>query len=404
MALTDVALRKAKGREAPYRMGDSDGLYVIVQPNGAKWWRFDYRIGGVRKTMSMGIYPDIALVEARSSRDQARKLVANEVDPVEQKRKEARAKVVARGNTFGKIADDYIDHLQALGRSERTITKNTWLLKTLAAPLAHKPITDIKAGDILPILKKIEAKGHRDTAHTLRATIGTVFRFAVNNLLAEYDPTFALRGALLPVEEEHHPAIIDEKRFGGLLRAVDDYDGWITLRAALQIMALCFPRPVELRKAEWSHFDLEANMPVWTIPEHLAKMRRPHDVPLPWQARDIINGLKPISGDSKYVFPSLRSMNRVISENGMNSALRRMGYTKHEHTSHGFRSSASSILNRRKFHPDVIERALAHLEQNKVRRAYNRYEYWDERIELAQKWADICDELKARKRRSDDLV
>jgi integrase len=272
----------------------------------------------------------------------------------------------------------------------------------MAAPLAAKPITEIKAGDILPVLKKVEARGNRESAHTLRATIGSVYRFAIANLLAEYDPTFALRGSLLPVEEGHQAAITDEKGFGGLLRSVDEFDGWITLRAALQIMAICYPRPIELRKAEWGHFDFEAK--VWTIPAHLTKMRRPHDIPLSLQALAIIEALRPISGDSQYVFPAMRSMKNVISENGMNSALRRMGYTKEEHTSHGFRASASSILNRRKFHPDVIERSLSHVEPNKIRRAYNRYEYWDERIDMAQKWADICDELKARKRRNDDLV
>lgn len=406
MALTDLKLRKAKGRDKPYKIADGGGLYVLIQPTGAVYWRYDYKMSDKRKTMALGIYPDVSLERAREKHKAARTLVADGTDPIERAKEEEATKAVAESNTFGKVALEYIDHLRALGRAEATITKNTWLLTDLAAQLGKKPITKIKAGDILPVLKKVEVRGNRDSAHTLRATIGSVFRFAISqpSMNLTHDPTWALRGSLLPVEEGNFAAITEERPFGGLLRAVDEYDS-IIMRSALQIMALCFPRPGELRKSEWSHFDLDGNMAVWTIPAHLAKMRREHDIPLSWQARDILKRLKLITGDGKYAFPSLRSRKKIISENGLNAALRRMGFTKLEHTAHGFRASASTILNGRKFDHDVIERALAHLEPNKVRRAYNRYEYWDERIELAQKWADICDELKARKRRNhDDII
>ncbi len=386
-------------------MADEQGLYAIVRPNGNKWWRFDYTLNGRRNTMSFGVYPDVSLAQARALREQCRKKVAAGVDPVEAAKGEKALRERNAADTFARASEDYIQSLREKNRAASTIKKHEWLLQDLARPLAKMAIRDITAADILPLLKKIEARGNRDTAHTLRATLGSVFRFCVYNLRADNDPTFALRGALLPVEEQHHAAITDEKEFGGLLRAIDEFDGWPTLKVALQIMALCYPRPVELRHAEWGHFDFKEK--VWTIPEHLAKMRRPHDIPLSSQALTIIQGLKPISGDSQYVFPSLRSLRKVISENGMNSALRRMGYMKEEHTSHGFRASASSILNQRKygFHPDVIERSLAHIDKNQVRRAYNRHEYWDERVVMAQAWADICDALKLQKRRdNDDLI
>lgn len=408
MPLTDTALRKAKAADKPYRKTDSDGLYALIQPSGAIWWRLDYRLNGVRKTMSMGTYPDISLIVARERRNAARVKVAIGIDPVEDDKKQKRDRAAIREHTFGSVVADYLAHLKKLERSEATLAKKEWLLNDLASELHPKPVIEIKAGDILPILKRIEAEGKRETVRRLRGVIGSVFRFDIANPNSptEYDPTYALRGqdVFLPVKVQHRAALTDEGGFGGLLRAVDDFDGWITLKAALSMMAICYPRPIELRYAEWDHFDLKKK--VWTVPETLSKMRRPHDIPLSRQALEIIERIRSATDHGKYVFPALRgNRSRVISENGMNSALRRMGYTKEEHCSHGFRSSASSILNRRKFDGDVIERSLAHIEQNKVRNAYNRYEYWDERVELAQAWADICDELKTRKRRNnDDLI
>lgn len=402
MAVSDLSLRKAKASDKPYRLTDGDGLYVIIRSNGAKWWRFDYRINGVRKTMSLGTYPEVSLVEARGKRDAARKLVASNIDPVEASREAVAEARASDENTFGVIAQEYIDRMKKMGRTEKTVFKNEWQLLRLSAKLKDRPIRQITAAEILEVIKHVEASGRLETAHRVRAAIGAVFRYAISTLRAENDPTYSLRGALMPLVYTPQAAIIEPRPFGALLRAVDEYDGWMTLRAALQIMALCFPRPIELRKAEWSHIDLEAK--VWNIPAELTKMRRPHDIPLSTQAVAIFKEVKRFSGEGRLVFPSIRSLERPLSENAMNSALRRMGYAQDEHTSHGFRSSASSILNSRGFPPNVIESALAHLDPNEVRRTYNRYSYWNERVTMAQAWADICDDLKRSKRRNDDLI
>lgn len=406
MALTDMKLQKAKGQEKQYRLTDGDGLYALVQPSGSIWWRFDYyRPTGGRNTMAFGTYPEVSLKQARDKRGGARQLVAAGIDPAEKAKIEAKLKQEIAADRFANLVDDYIDHLKALKRSEATIAKAEWLLRDLAAKLAVKPVREIIPADILPILLDLQAKGRLESAHRLRGILGKVYRFAIPNLRADNDPTWALRGALRPVQTKSYAAVVQERPYGALLRAIDDYDGWPTLKAALQIMALCYPRPGELRFAEWTHLDLDATIPVWTIPAHIAKMRREHDIPLSQQALGILENLKRITGNQKYVFPALRGNDRVLSECGMNAALRRLGYTKDEHTPHGFRSSASTILNGRRFDGDVIERSLAHLDENRVRRIYNRYEYWDERIALAQAWADICDGLKKRSdRRFDDLI
>lgn len=405
MALTDVKLQKAKPREKAYRLSDDEGLYVLVQPTGAIWWRFDYtRPSGGRNTMSLGTYPKVSLKQAREKHSAAQADLVAGVDPVEKQKAEAKAAKADAEDTFEKLSKDFIADQVALGRSEATIDKLEWLLLDLASSLAAKAARSITPGDVLPILLDLQEKGNLESAHRLRGAVGRMYRFAISKLRADNDPTWALRESLQPVRVTSFAAIVKERPFGGLLRAIDDYDGWPTMKAALQIMALCYPRPGELRFSEWTDFDLDADVPVWTIPAHIAKMRRDHDIPLSRQAVDVLRNLKRITGNYKYAFPALRGQDRALSECGMNSALRRLGYTKDEHTPHGFRSSASTILNGRKFDGDVIERSLAHLDENRVRRVYNRYEYWDERTALAQAWADICDELKRPVRRNDDLI
>ncbi len=404
MALTDTAIRKAKPTDRQYKMADSGGLYLLVHPRGSRYWRFDYRIAGKRKTMALGTYPDVSLATARQKRDEARQALALDIDPMKAPGQGNPTASVVAEPTFGSLAEEYIERLVQQNRTLKTVDKNRWHLQKLASDLTDKPIRCVTPADVLRVIKKIEASGRVETSHRVRAAIGSVFRFAISTLRAENDPTFALRGALLPINSKPQSAIIEEREFGSLLASIDEYDGWVTLRAALQLMALCYPRPIELRLAEWSDIDLEGRQ--WHIPASRTKMRRPHDIPLSRQAREILLQVKKFSGDGRLVFPSIRNQARPLSENAMNSALRRMGYTKDEHTSHGFRASASSILNRRRFHPDVIEASLAHLDPNEVRRTYNRYAYWEERVEMAQKWADICDELKSVKksRRHDDLI
>ena len=363
-------------------------------------WRFDYRFAGKRKTLAMGQYPEVKLSEARHKHEDARRLLKGGIDPSAQRRQEKVAGRIAQVNTFGLIAAEYLDRLKEMGRAEMTVTKNKWLLQDLTAPLKDRPITQITPAEILHLLQSVERSGRRETAHRLRSAIGSVFRHAIKTLRAEIDPTATLKGALVPVKVTSRAALIDEAPFGRLLAIIDDYDGWPTLTKALQFTALTFQRPGEVRLAEWKEIDGD----VWRIPETRTKMRRPHDVPLSKQALAVLDDIRPLTSGGRLIFPSVRSQERPLSENGMNSALRRMGVTKTEHTAHGFRASASTILNGRGYRHDVIEAQLAHIEPNQVRRAYNRAQYWPERVALMQDWADLCDNLKRPKRDNSDLI
>ncbi|WP_099867233.1 tyrosine-type recombinase/integrase [Pararhizobium haloflavum] len=404
MALTDVRARQAKPADRPYRISDANNLYLYVRPSGKKVWRYDYSLNGRRNTLTLGAYPEVSLKDARRLHSTAFDLLKSNKDPAMERRREAAALKAEAANTFGGIADEYLERLVQQGRTRKTIVKNDWCLNRLAAELRPMPIRQITPADVLRVIKAVEASGRIDTAHRTRAAISAVFRLAVATLRADSDPTYALRGALLPNKSTPQAAITDERRFGALLANIEDYDGWPTLRAALKMMALCYPRPVELRKACWEHFDLKRAE--WTIPAEHSKLRREFVIPLSPQAIDIARSVAAFSGRRGLVFPSVRNPDRPLSENAMNSALRRMGYAKTEHTSHGFRSSASTILNARRFPSDVIEASLAHLDPNRVRRTYNRYDYWDERVAMAQQWADICDQLRltALRRDNSDLV
>lgn len=394
MPLTDTALRNLKPADKAFKKTDSAGLYVLVKPNGAKLWRFDYRFFGIRKTLALGIYPAVSLADARAARDAAKTLLAKDVDPGQQKLQERTAASNALENTFGKIADEFLVKIAADGRAAATIAKNTWMLKDLAVSLARRPITEIEPSEVLAVLQKIERSGRIETALKMRSAIGRVFRFAIATARAKNDPTFSLRGALRRHKPTSFAAIVGEKQVGGLVRAVNGYDGWPTLAAAIQIQMYCFARPGETRSMEWAELDFDKN--VWRIPAHKTKMRRPLDVPLSRQALAIIERVRPFSEDKPLVFASMMSGKTMLSENSMNSALRRMGYMSEQHTAHGFRSTASSLLNESKlFHPDVIETQLAHQDKNAIRRIYNRAEHWDDRVRMMQWWADYLDDRAA---------
>ncbi|MFT9454136.1 tyrosine-type recombinase/integrase [Komagataeibacter saccharivorans] len=393
MALTDTACRAAKGREADYKLSDGGGLYLLVKPSGARLWNQAYRFSGKQKKLSHGAYPVVSLAEARRLRDEAKTLLASGVDPGANKKAAKLTAVISATNTFGGIAGEYLQRIEDEGAAASTVAKNRWLLVDLAGPdLAARPIADISPAEILTLLQGIERSGRRETARRLRSLIGTVFRFAVSTLRAKDDPTLLLRGALKAPKVHHRAAITDEKRFGALLAAIDAYDGWPTLQAALQFTALTFARPGEIRGATWAEIDMEEA--VWRIDGSRTKVRRPHDVPLSRQALAVLREVREVRRMSALVFPSIRSSARPLSENAMNAALRRMGFTQDEMTAHGFRAAASSILNERGFRPDVIEAALGHQDQNKIRRTYNRASYWQERTELMQAWADRIDQMK----------
>jgi integrase len=392
MSLTQFAIVKAVAKEKPLKLSDGDGLHLLVKPGGVKLWRFRYRFAGRENTLAFGSFPAVSLAEARAKRDEARKLVADGSDPSVKRKFDRIAAASAARNTFGAVAAEYIENLEANGAAESTISKNRWMLEDLSAALAKRPIADIVPAEILHILKRVEKTGRRESARRLRGVMGSVFRHAIVTLRATNDPTYPLRGALLKPIVTHRAAITDERQLGALMTSIDEYDGWPTLRAAMQLLALTMTRPGDVRHMRRSEVNFDKA--VWRIPAERMKMRRPHDVPLSRQALTILRDIWPLSDDGDLVLPSVRSVRKPLSENAMNSALRRMGYTKEEVTAHGFRSAASTVLNERGFSPDVIEAALAHQDENEIRRAYNRATYWPERVKLMQMWANLLDEFR----------
>ncbi len=392
MPLTQFAITNAKPAEKDYKLADGAGLHLLVRQNGSKLWRFRYEFCGRENMLTFGPFPLTSLASARMKRDEARALLASGMNPSVKRKLDKIAAATAARNTFGDVAADHLTHMEANGTAATTMKKNRWMLQKLCSPIAKRPIAEITAAEILDLLKKVEKSGRRETATSLRGKIGSVFRYGVVTLRATTDPTFALKGALLKVKVKHRAAIIDELQLGALMKSIDEYDGWPTLRAALQLIALTMTRPGELRGMKRN--EILFDKAIWRIPAERMKMRRPHDVPLSMQAIEIIKDIWPLSENGELVLPSIRSLDRPLSENAMNSALRRMGYAQEEMTAHGFRSSASTILNERGFNPDVIEAALAHIDDNEIRRAYNRAKYLTERTKLLQEWADLLDIFK----------
>lgn len=393
MALSDAACRAAKPGAKLRKLSDGGGLQLWVMPNGSRLWRLAFRFEGKQKLLSFGAYPLFSLAEARGMRDTAKKQIALGVDP-SVKRKEETAENEAPSDTFRVIAQEFIAKLTREGRAEATLIKKNWLLDFAYPTLAEKRVAEIKPIDCLRVLQEVEIRGCYETAKRLRATIGAVCRYAIATARAETDPTSALRGALTSPKVKPRAAIIDEKKFGALLRAIDTFDGQPSTQAALKLMPILFPRPGELRTAEWAEFNFLTK--IWTIPATKTKMRREHRIYLPRRALAILKEHQRITGHSRLAFPGLGSSEKPISENTLNGALRRLGYGQNEMTSHGFRASASTLLNESgKWSADAIERQLAHVENNDVRRAYARGEHWDERVKMMVWWAGYLDRLKA---------
>jgi integrase len=393
MALTDTTIRNAKPTGKQVKLSDAGGLQLWIMPSGSKLWRIAYRFAEKQKVLALGAYPALSLADAREKRDATKTLLAKGINPADQKRRDQQEAAASNANTFEKLAAELLDRKRREGKANATIGKREWLYGFAATELGPRPIRDISAADVLAVLRKVEGKGLIETAHRLRATIGEVFRYAIATARAENDPTYALRGALQASKPKHRAAILDPKELGGLMRAIDAFYGQPTTTAALKLMAMLFPRPGELRLAEWREFDLAAA--IWTIPASRTKMRREHRVPLPGQAIAILKELHAITGYAVLVFPGLRTPKRAISENTMNAALRRMGYSQDQMTAHGFRAAASTLLNESgKFNADAIERALAHQDADEIRRAYARGEHWQERVTMMQWWADHLDGLR----------
>lgn len=393
MALSDAAVRSAKAKENQYKLYDEGGLFLIVKPSGGKLWRLKYRHLGKEQQLSIGVFPAVSLRDARKRRDEARAQIAKGLNPSFEKKRAAAAAMVGAANTFKAVADEYIERREREGLKDVTTTKAKWLLGLLEPGIGSRPIADIEAFELLAVLKKVEQSGRHETAKRLLAFSGRVFRYAVATTRARRNVAADLQGALMSPRVKHHSAIIDPKDVGALLRAIDGFEGQPTTRWALQLAPHVFVRPGELRQAEWSEIDLEAA--VWRIPALRMKMNREHVVPLSKQAVAILKAAGEFTGGGKYVFPSIRTPQRPMSENTLNAALRRMGYTSGEMTSHGFRSTASTLLNESgKWSVDAIERALAHGDSDTVRAAYHRGAHWQERVLMAQWWSDYLDRLR----------
>jgi integrase len=393
MALTEMEIRNAKPGAKIIKLSDGGGLQLWVSPDGAKRWRLAYRFNEGQKTLAIGVYPAIGLKDARDARESAKRLLADGQNPAMAKKQAKAAKIAASANTFAAMTEEFLAKKRREGKAENTLGKLSWLLGLAMDDLGARPISEITSPEVLAVLRRVEARGQLETAGRLRANIGGVFRYAIATGKAENDPTFALRGALIVPQTKHRAAIVEPIAFGALLRSIDDYEGTPEVRAALQLMALTFVRPGELRNAFWSEFDLEAGL--WVIPAGRMKMRRPHRVPLAPQTIAILKTLHSLTGHRALLFPGVRSADRAMSENTINAALRRLGYGKEDMNGHGFRAAASSLLNEcGKWNPDAIEAQLAHVESNKIRKAYARAEYWDERIKMMDWWANECDEMR----------
>ncbi|WP_417542249.1 tyrosine-type recombinase/integrase [Methylophaga thalassica] len=393
MPLSDLTVRKAQPKEKQYKMADSEGLHLLIHPAGGKYWRFDYRFDGKRKTLAIGTYPDVSLKMARDKKSEARRQIAEGIDPNEFKKATKRARVEASANSFEHVAREWHHKFSSKWSEEHAERLIRRFEKDVFPYIGKKPVSQIDAPELLTVIRRIENRGAIDTAHRALANCGQVFRYAAATGRAFQDPSTALKGALPPIKKKHHASITDPEEIGGLLRAIDGYHGQFITKCALQLAPYCFVRPGELRRAEWKEIDLVGAE--WRIPAEKMKARAVHIIPLSKQALSILKELSELTGSDKYVFPSIRSSQRPMSENTVNGALRRLGFTKDEMTGHGFRSMASTLLNEQGWKYDAIERQLAHSERDEVRASYNYAEYLPERREMMQAWADYLDNLKA---------
>ncbi|MDG2002854.1 MAG: integrase arm-type DNA-binding domain-containing protein [Novosphingobium sp.] len=396
MALTDVAIRNAKPGVKPIKMTDGAGMFLLVTPAGGKLWRLKYRIDGREKLLAIGPYPEIGLSEARKRSEEARALIAKGKDPSREKQRgKARSRIQA-ADTFKAIAKEYCTKRRRDGLSgwaASAAKRSEYLLSLLYRSIGSLPISEIEPANVLAAIRKIESKGNLESARRTLQLASLVFRYAVSTARLRSDPTRDLRGALTSPTVTHYGAITEPARVGDLLRAIDGYDGQGYTKLALQIAPHVFVRPVELRHAEWNEFDLDGAL--WIIPAGKMTMRKPHHAPLSRQAVELFREAYLAAGPEGYVFPSIRTRTRPMSDNTINAALRRLGYSSDEMTAHGFRAMALTLLNESgKWHPDAIERALAHGDTDKVRAACHRGAHWNERVEMALWWSDYLDQLR----------
>jgi integrase len=388
-----TTVTNAKPQARDYKLSDGGGLYLLVRPNGAKLWRLNYRYLEKGRTLAFGAWPAVGLADARARRDEARRLLAAGIDPSHQQKVDAARARVEENDTFKTVAKEWTAKNEREGMAEITLGKIRWLLDKAYPKIGNRPVAKITAQEVLTVLRAVEATGRYESARRMRSVLSRVFRYAIATTRAERDPASDLRGALIVPKAKHLAAITTANGAGELMRAIEGYTGHAITLFGLRLSAHLFVRPGELRHAEWSEFEFDKA--VWSIPAEKMKMRRPHRVPLSTQVLDLFEQLWELTGTGKYCFPSFRSDARPMSENTVNAALRALGFSQEQMTAHGFRAMAATLLNETgRFHPDAIERQLAHMETNGVRRAYTRGEYWDERVTMMQFWSDELDRLR----------
>jgi integrase len=389
MALTDSSIRSAKPRQKQYKLYDEDGLYLLITPTGGRLWRFKFQFDGVEKGISLGKYPDVSLKLARDRRDDARRKVADGVNPSAVRQ----AEKTAHANDFRSVAEEWLSKVKKNMEPKTHKRIEDRFKKWVYGHIGRRPITKVVALDLLTALRVPEGMGRLDTAHRTKADCSRVFCYGAATGRGCRDVTVDLKGALAPVKKIKFAGITDPAKLGGLLRAIDGYDGQPTTRMALKLAPYLFLRPTELRAAPWKEVDFDRAE--WRIPKERMKADRMHVIPLARQVVALLRELQKFTGGGTLMFPTLKDPLRPMSENTINSALRRMGYTREEQTGHGFRTTASTFLNENEERPDWIELQLAHKEKNQTRGAYNEAQKLAKRREMMQRWADHLDMLRA---------
>jgi len=392
MALTAIEVSKAKATDKATKLFDGGGLYLLAQPNGAKYWRLKYRFAGREKMLSIGVYPDVSLSDARERREAARKLLANGADPSAVKKAKKAAAVALAENSFEIVAREWLSKFSKNWKESHTRTTTLRLVNDVFPWLGVRPIGDIDAPELLTVLRRIESRGALEAAHRVSAICGQVFRYAIATGRAKRDPAADLRGSLPPHRGKHLAAITEPVQIGKLMRDIEGYRGSFIVRCALRLAPMVFVRPIELSRAEWAEIDLDKAE--WRIPADKMKMKALHIVPLSTQAVAFLRELHPLTGTGKYLFPNVRTHTLPMAGNTILAAIRSMGYTSTEMTAHGFRHMASTLLNEQGFNADAIERQLAH-KASGVRGTYNAAEYLPERRRMMQHWADYLGGLAA---------
>ena len=392
--LTATAVVKAKPKAKQYKLADSGGMYLLIYPSGSKYWRYDYSYAAKRKTLALGVFPDISLADARKLHQQARGAIASGQDPGEVKKSNKLGRDLDHENSFETIGREWFENKMADKSDSYRVRSLRILEKDLYPSLGARPIKSISVPELLSVLRKIEARGAVDIAHRAKQTVGLIYKYAIASGRAENDPSRDLTGALKSHVKKHHAAMTDPTEVGNLMLSIDSFQGTPAVKSALQLSALLFQRPGEIRHMEWVEINWDDAQ--WEIPASKMKMKEPHIVPLSSQSVTVLQYMQSLKSISKFVFPSARGASRPLSENGVRTALRTMGYTNKQMTAHGFRAMARTILDEQlNYRPDFIEHQLAHAVRDPNGRAYNRTKYLPQRKEMMQKWADYLDELRS---------